>query len=382
LRPNDPWYQFRDYLAPDERVIYDLDVGIKKGAAAGIALVFFMGIGDYILSTPVLAGLRRKYPSTPIYGYVSSSTDTNNSPLVGKLMEHNPDIDKVFYYPGSASALNWKNYNYKAVYDLAPRNFLVAPVLYEVSAAVSHRTLTLFETFSLPVPKVPPLPVLHVPEKPGDHVVGLENKIKTICADSKRAGIAFLQLDARSSKYSYPHSDEIAADLCRNGYAVISASKLAYQDPACFELDFSQFSIVDSIHLLKLLKEEFGDRVTVLTVVSVFWSVSAALELRNVGIHHFRDDAVHNVWYPNIRIITDHNYPSIPKASQFLAEKSDFTINSRGYADFKPEFVLRCFYDIAQPCRAPAASIEQREHLTVVPDQENETVVSWRRNGS
>src|ERR1700683_5237412 len=94
LRPNDPWLQFREQLAPAEHVICDLDVAIHKGKAAGIALVFFMGIGDYIFSTPLLAELRRRYPDTPIYGYVSSSTDTNNSPLVGKLMEHNPDIDK------------------------------------------------------------------------------------------------------------------------------------------------------------------------------------------------------------------------------------------------------------------------------------------------
>jgi len=351
MRPNDRWYQFREHLAPNDHVVYDLDVGIHKGQAAGIALVFFMGIGDYIFSTPLLAELRRRYPETPIYGYVSNSMDTTNSPLVGKLMEHNPDIDGVFYYPGSPSALNWKNYNYKAVYDLVPKNFLVVPMLYEISDAVRHRTLTLFETFSFPVPKVPPLPLLHVPETPGGHIVGLKNKIKTLCADPKRTGIVFLQLDARSSNYSYPYSDKIAADLCQNGYIVISASRLTYQDPACFQLDFSQFSIVDSIHLLKLLKEEFGERLMLLTVASVFWSVSAALELRNVGLHHFLDAAIHNYWYPNIHVVTNHIYSSIPKASLSLAGKSDFTINKRGCADFKPEFALRCFYTIAQPSR-------------------------------
>lgn len=382
LRPNDPWFQFREQLAPDEHVIYDLDVGIHKGKAAGIALVFFMGIGDYIFSTPLLAELRRRYPETPIYGYVSSSTDTNNSPLVGKLMEHNPDIDKVFYYQGSASALNWKNYDYKAVYDLVPKRFLVVPMLYEASAAVPHRMQTLFQTFSLPVPKVPPLPLLHLPETPGDHIVRLKNKIQKTCTKSKRTGIVFLQLDARSSDYSYPYSDKVAADLCKNGHVVISASKLTYQDSACFQLDFSQFSIADSIHLLKLLKEEFGDRLMLLTVASVFWSVSAALELRNVGLHHFLDDAIHNYWYPNIHVVTNYDYPHIPKASVSLAGKSDFTINNRGRADFKPEFALRCFYKIAQGDRVPAASIEPRQHLTVVPDQEDETAVSWRRNGA
>jgi len=337
------WRQVRAKLCHGEHIVYDLDSAIHRGGIAGIALVFFMGMGDYVFATPLLSELRRKYSDLPIYGYVSSTTDGNNSPLVARLMEHNPDIDKVFYYKGMQAFENWKNYDYDEVFDLVPPDFLVVPVLYECSPAVSHRMRTLFETFSLPQPKDIPLPLIHLPPSPSDHVLRLMNTIKKSCVDLDKKGLVFLQLDQRSRNYSYPYTDALAAGLCERGYFVVSASKTNYRNSACLELDLNKFSIIDSIYLLKLFRKDLAERLFLLTVTSVFWSLSAALEIPNLGIQHRYDDWVHNVWYPNTRIIAHYDYPAIPGHGIFLAGKAHFTMNSVGYADFKPEFVLQCF---------------------------------------
>jgi hypothetical protein len=138
--------------------------------------------------------------------------------------------------------------------------------------------------------------------------------------------------------------DELAADLSRKGYLVISASKLQRTSETCVALDLKQFSIVDSLYLLQLLKEHYKGRVFLLTVTSVFWSISAALELPNIGMQHFRNERVHAVWYPNTYIIAHHDYPCIPQDRLFLADEGDYTLNIRRHVDFEPEFVLRCFY--------------------------------------
>src|SRR5262249_25235694 len=155
----------------------------------------------------------------------------------------------------------------------------------------------------LPVPAEPPVPVIPLPPSPAPHVARLLESIKQRCSHPNVRGVTFLQVDARSSNYVYPHADELAAGLAERGYFVLSASKLAKPPLLSHVLDFREFKLMDSIHMLALLREAFTD-MRIVSVASVFWSVSAAFGIPNLGMQHFPDDAMHNYWYPNITIIT------------------------------------------------------------------------------
>jgi hypothetical protein len=337
---------FREMLERGEHVEFDLDWAINHGGARGLALVFFMGMGDYFLITPVVAEIKRLYPQVPLHAYVSTLSDKNNSPLVGELMAHNPHIDRIVSYNGRRDQhydVNWRNYNYEDVFTTAPRDFLTVPIIYEYHGGMRHRVLAAFETFGLRRLCEAPRPLIHLPKNPSAKVLALIETIRQKFKDLRRKGIVVLQLEARSSDYAYPYADELAENLCRQGYMVVSFSPLTVRDEACLVIDIKQCPITDSIYLLKLLAAEFGDAFSLLTVVSVFWAVSAGLQIRNIGMQHFYDEAVHNVWYPNIHVISHFNYPAIPEDRLCLAAAADFALNDRQQADFKPAFVLRCF---------------------------------------
>jgi hypothetical protein len=130
--------------------------------------------------------------------------------------------------------------------------------------------------------------------------------------------------------------------LNERGYFVLAGSKLAEPPQLGLELDLTQFRIMESIYLLKLLKETFED-MRILCVGSVFWSVSAALGIPNLGMQHFDDDAMHNYWYPNITVITHRDYPKLPPAARFLASTGDYELDANNRAVFAAPFVLECF---------------------------------------
>lgn len=57
---DEDWYRIRRPLYRHEHVYYDLDKALKANPnVKGVALIFFMGIGDYLYTTPMLAELKR-----------------------------------------------------------------------------------------------------------------------------------------------------------------------------------------------------------------------------------------------------------------------------------------------------------------------------------
>ena len=349
---------FREILQHGEHVVFDLDLAINHDGARGLALVFFMGMGDYLFATPFIAEIRQRYPKIPIYAYVSSTVDSNNSPLVGKLMEHNKDIDKIFYYRGVKDKrfeLNWKNYGYDEVYGLVPADFLVVPVVYEYAGYVRHRVYTLFDTFRLPRPETLPRPIFHLPESPSENTRTLVADVAKRYVDKKCDRIVFLHLDMRSTSYSYPYADELAERLEELGCLVVSFSAMKRKSDRCILIDISKTSIAESIYVLKMVQELFPEAISMITSCSVFWSVSAGLNIKNLGIHHFYEECIHSVWYDNTSIITRYRYPGIPAEKIFVASESDVTVNEHGFDNISPEFVMRCMFQhlaINRPERA------------------------------
>ena len=221
---NKAWYRINRPLYRHEHVYYDFDKALAVNPQVkGLALVFFMGIGDYLYATPMIEALKQKYPHLPFYGYVGADFDRNNSPLVGKLLQTNPHIEKVFYFKGQRHPLIWKNYDYEAAFKDIPEGFLAVPVYYDYSVRVPHRVKSLFETFGLPVPQQVPAPKMYFPAQPAPVVQEYGADISRRAEGKK--GIVFLQLDSRGSNYVYPHIKQLAEMLIQEGYFVMSVTK-------------------------------------------------------------------------------------------------------------------------------------------------------------
>ena len=311
LPVNARWYRISRPLYRHEHVFYNFDNALSANPQVkGLALIFFMGIGDYLYTTPMLEALKNKYPQLPFYAYVGAGFDRNNSPLVGKLLEGNPHFEKVFYFQGQRHPLIWKNYDYSAAFKNIPEGFLAVPVYYDYGVHIPHRVKSLFETFSLPAPKGVPEPVMYFPAVPAPAV---QETLEQVSSRAKgKKGIVFLQLDSRGSAYTYPHMGELARGLIDEGYFVMSVTKGGPLDnPDYLEVDIKKFAINETWHLLSLLEQRFN--MYVIAVNSVFWAASAGLSLPNLGLQHWIDKKVHNLWYPNIEVVTDYIYPLLPR---------------------------------------------------------------------
>lgn len=341
LPVNKEWHRIKRPLYRHEHVYYDFDKALAANPdLKGIALIFFMGIGDYLYTTPMIEALKKKYPNLPLHAHVGAQFDRNNSPLVGKLLETNPHIDKVFYFNGKRHPLIWKNYNYEDAFKNIPEGFLAVPVYYDYSVKVPHRVKSLFETFGLDAPKDVPAPKMYFPGRPAPAVEAYLKQISDKARGKK--GVIFLQLDSRGSSYTYPHMNALVSQLTAEGYLVLSVTPGGpAQNPDYVEIDIKKLAINETWHLLSLLKEKF--LVYVIAVNSVFWAASAGLHLPNLGLQHWVDKKVHNLWYPNIQVVTDYIYPLLPKDKMIPAPPQSYTPHNRKIIDYKPNWIVKWF---------------------------------------
>jgi len=340
---NKQWHHISRPLYRHEHIFYNLQNALRTNPQLkGFAFVFFMGIGDYLYTTPVLEALKKQFAHVPFYAYVGQDFDRNNSPLVGKLLKENPHFEKVFYFKGARHPLIWKNYDYSQVLRDAPEDFLIIPVYYDYGVHIAHRVTSLFETFNLPVPAEVPAPKMYFPPQPAPVVQDYLAQVRR-GAEGKK-GIIFLQLDSRGSNYTYPHMKALADGLAQAGYFVISVTKGGpLQNPDYLEIDIKKLAINQTWQLLSLLKAEFALRV--IAVNSVFWAASAGLNLPNLGLQHWIDKKVHNLWYPNIEVVTDYLYPHLPREKQIIAPSESYTRHNKKIIDYKPDWVIKWFRD-------------------------------------
>ncbi len=340
---NKAWHRISRPLYRHEHVYYDFDKALAANPdLKGIALIFFMGIGDYLYATPMIEALKQKYPQLSFHAHVGAQFDRNNSPLVGKLLESNPHIDKVFYFNGYRHPLIWKNYNYEDAFKNIPEGFLAVPVYYDYSVKVPHRVKSLFETFGLPVPEDVPAPKMYFPAEPAAVVAEHLGQISQKAQGKK--GIVFLQLDSRGSNYTYPHMRALAEQFIAQGYLVLSVTKGGPAENADYEeIDIKKFTINETWHMLSLLKAQYP--LYVIAVNSVFWAASAGLGLPNLGLQHWIDKKVHNLWYPNIEVVTDYIYPLLPREKQIHAPAESYTPHNKKIIDYKPDWIVKWFIE-------------------------------------
>ena len=140
--------------------LYDIARVRRSRPVDGLALIFFMGAGDYLMATPFIRALRAAHPDLPLYAYASSHADLVNSPLVIQLLQANPLIDRVIPYRGRPRSY-WLDYDFSDALCSVPEGFVVLPVVYETNPIIYHRATALLETFGLPIDFPIPIPIAY-----------------------------------------------------------------------------------------------------------------------------------------------------------------------------------------------------------------------------
>ena len=322
---------------------YDIARIRRTRPVEGLALIFFFGLGDYLLATPAIEALRMAHPGLLIYGYVSSNIDQVNSPLVAAMARTNRHIDAVFTYRGRAGR-HWTEYDFRDCLKDIPKNFIILPMIYSTNPDAFHRVTSLCESFQLPVRLPVPLPVLEPSTLSAAGAAILEDISERLVRPSG-GPIVCCHFGTRSSNYLYPHRDAVVRGLLRSGYGVVTLSEIGLEDPALVAIDVSTIAPNDTIELLRALKQR-GLDVYCVSVNSVMWPLSSGLRIFNLGLHIFEDRSVHQYVYPNIFVLTQYYYPCLSPSRVFLAPEGAFKQREDSgiaFTDFAPELVLECF---------------------------------------
>ncbi len=311
----------------------------------GLALVFFMGAGDYLMATPMIKALHQAHPDLPIWAYVSSNADPVNSPLVFQLLKANPLIHRVAQYRGRPRQV-WTEYDFSDALNDIPDDFVILPVVYETNPTVRHRGTSLLETFGLRVELPLPTPIAYKAEMSplaAEILCSVENRL----ARDPPKGVVCTHFGARSSGYDYPHAIRLGRLLLERGYHVVNFSPTGTQDANLTEIDVAKITPTDSMEILRSLKTRLP-RLSMITVNSIMWPVSAALDISNLGLHTFWDGAIHQYVYPNIYVVTQHNYSTLSPTRLFLAPHASYEERKSPdgmtlFTDYKPGYVADCF---------------------------------------
>lgn len=317
----------------------------KTRPVNGIALVFFMGAGDYLMATPMIEALHQAHPDLPIWAYVSSSADAVNSPLVAHFLRTNPLVDKVISYRGQPRQI-WTDYDFSDAMKDIPSDFVTLPVIYDVDPVVFHRGTSLQETFGLRVQLPVATPIVYPSE--------MTRRARAICesiadriAQPEVRGVVCTHFGARSSGYNYPHDARLVSRLLRDGFVVISFSPIGLRHANLVEVDVTQITPNDSVEILRSLKSG-PVKLSMISVNSLMWPLSAALDIPNLGLHVFWDPTIHQYLYPNIYVVTQHLYGNLGPCRLFLAWPSAYEERrppggGTTFTDYDPEFVLDSF---------------------------------------
>jgi ADP-heptose:LPS heptosyltransferase len=323
---------------------YDIARIRRSRPVDGLALIFFMGLGDYLFTTPVIEALRIAHPGLLLHAYVSTSMDAVNSPLVADLLRGNRYIDAVFTYRGKPRRY-WIDYDFSDCLKNIPRNFIILPVIYGTGADVAHRVTALFETFGLPVALPVPPPILE-PVEMSAAAAAVLAKIQQYARQNRPRAVVVCHFGTRSSNYLYPHAGELVARLAEAGFLVVNLSSPEQIHRGVIGVDLAEISPTDTIEILRASRQ-CGQELYTLSVNSVIWPLSAALGITNLGLHIFHDTAVHQYVYPNTFVITQHAYPRVSPARLFLATEEHYRerVSEPGvvFTDYDAAYVFDCF---------------------------------------
>lgn len=334
---------------------YDIARVCSVRRVDGLALIFFIGLGDYLLATPFIEALRLAHPGLLIYAFASTSTNLVSSGLVAPMLRANRHIDAVFTYRGRPST-HWLDYDFRDCLKDVPRNFIILPVIYSIDPAALHRVTSLLEAFNLPV-RLPILPPILETSELSPSGAQILAEITGCMSPNASPAIVCCHFGTRSSKYLYPHRNELVRSLVRSGYIVVALTEVDVADPNVVPVDIGQVTMLDTIEILRSLKAD-GHDLYIVSVNSVMWPVSSGLDITNLGLHIYMDSSIHQYIYPNIYIVTQHIYTTVSPSRVFLAPPGRYEQQETElgvFTDYDADFVIDCFEQLRAIATAPKA---------------------------
>lgn len=328
-------FSHKDIYAITNGMPYDLSKAKDR-----IILVFYMGLGDFIYTTPLIKKIKESYPEKPIDIFVPEEKNSTSSPFLDQIASIYPEIRNIYKYRGGQT-FNWKLYNISDALRQIGEDEIAFRVNYKHNESSLHRVHDLFEQFGFPLEFPASRPYI-----PVDRIDSTEIT-KIISNINKNKKIVFCHLDTRSNNFYYPKINELYKLLIRQGYYIISATPCDLVDENLYVIDMKILDITKVIKLIFELNKKFNKNFSMLTASSVFWSVSSAFNILNLGIHTFHDRNIREYYYSNIYILTKNLYKEIPYDKIILIEESG-TLNTSSidHSIIKPEKIIDYFNHI------------------------------------
>ncbi|WNL26811.1 methyltransferase domain-containing protein [Arcobacter cryaerophilus gv. pseudocryaerophilus] len=318
---------------------YRITPNVKK-----LHLIFFMGIGDYIYTTPLWAEIKKKFPKIKLIAYVSKNMDLINNPLVYDLLRKNPLFSEVYYFDGKPGN-SWEEYDFSDVKQYLNTNNssnLVCPVIFKHTDVNStHRVNEIFNAFSLECDlNTRTLPLLYILKN--DY-----NKSSEITKfiNSQDKEVIFIHLETRSTTYNYKDDFELIQRLIDMNYYVVYIKKdvnFNFNKSDFYNLNITTFNLFESIAFIDSIKI----RKYFIATNSLMTPISSALNIPMLSLFILKDSTqTRLVFYKNMRVVTvDKNcYDFLPKDYSLLVPIQNVEIINGNLISYKIQTIVESF---------------------------------------
>ncbi|MFA6742470.1 MAG: methyltransferase domain-containing protein [Arcobacteraceae bacterium] len=305
-------------------------------------LIFFMGIGDYIYTTPLWAEIKKKFPNIKLIAYVSKNMDLINNPLVYDLLRNNPLFSEVYYFDGKPGN-SWEEYDFSDVKQYLNTNNssnLVCPVIFKHTDVNStHRVNEIFNAFSLEC-DLYTIPLLYILKN--DY-----NKSSEITKfiNSQDKEVIFIHLETRSTTYNYKDDFELIQRLIDMNYYVVYIKKdvnFNFNKSDFYNLNITTFNLFESIAFIDSIKI----RKYFIATNSLMTPISSALNIPMLSLFILKDSTqTRLVFYKNMRVVTvDKNcYDFLPKDYSLLVPIQNVEIINGNLISYKIQTIVESF---------------------------------------
>lgn len=308
-----------------------------------IHLIFFMGIGDFLYTTPVWEKIKKLFSNIELIAYVSKQMDIMNNPLVYDLINNNPLFSRVYSFNGKLGK-TWEEYDFSDVgqYINKQDNELICPVVFKHTDINSnHRVDEILKAFSLQGDsKRTPLPLLYIAKK--DYFKSL-NISDFINNQNKR--VIFLHLETRSTNYNYNDDEQLIKELISKNYFIIYIKKDSYfsfSKDSFYNLNIGNFNLPESIAFIDSIKIEKY----FIATNSLMFPISSSLNIPMLALFILRDSTqTRQVFYNNMRVVTiDKNcYEYLPSGYCTLVPTKDVQIFNGNLVGYSTKTIVESF---------------------------------------